>query len=179
MERVGLFWYVRPLPVAACLRLRWQGGTATERNARVLAEALCRKDGRRVFGDMREVLKLGEGCIERLAGRWLAMSLRENPPPTAERVSRRMEALRGDGLGRLAGMLGIWKIPVYDWELTELAAGILLEEERILAGLCPNCRVAAEAGNCLYCGETVPVMERNEGFDETAFLALKEGRGHD
>ena len=179
MERVGLLWYVRPLSTAACLRLRRQGGLAAERNARVLAEALCCKDGRRVFGDVGDVLRLGERRVERLARRWLAMSLRENPPPTAQRVARRMEELRGDGLGRLAGTLGVWKAPVYDWELTELAAGILLEEERILAELCPNCRAAAEAGNCLCCGEAVPIVERNEGFDEAAFLALKEVQEHD
>ena len=171
---MGLFWYVRPLPTAVCRRLRRQGGSVAERNAAVLAEALCRKDGRRVFGAAQEVLRLGERRVEQLAERWLAMSLRENPPPSAERVEQRMAELRGDGLGRLAGTLGLWRRPVYDWELTEFAAEVLLEEERILAELCPACRRAAEAGGCLCCGEAVPQLERNEGFDEAAFLALKE-----
>jgi len=176
LERVGLFWYVRPLPTAVCQRLRSRGGSSAERNAAVLAYALCRKDGRAVFGDAQDVLRLGERRIERLAQRWLAMSLRDNPPPTAARVERRMAELRSDGAGQLAGALGLWRWAVYDWELTELAAAVLLEEERILAGLCPVCRAAASGGNCLCCGEAVPEMERNEAFDEAAFLALKEGR---
>ena len=179
MERAGLFWYVKPLPTAVCLRLRSQGGSALERNAAVLAQALCRKDGRVVFPDVGDVLRLGERRIERLAQRWLAMSLRDNPPPTAARVERRMAQLRSDGLGRLAGVLGLWRKPVFDWELTELAAAVLLEEEQVLGQLCPACRVAASGGACLCCGETVPEMEQNEGFDEAVFLALKEGQADD
>lgn len=152
MERVNVLWYLREITAEEGLRLRAMQGSALERNAALLAMALCNRRGQAVFCNAQELRRwLSPARIERYSLQWLRMKLREDPPTTREAVQARMQALVEDPLARLQVRLGGWRVR-YDRDVTELCAHWLLDAE----------------------GEAPPVEQQNAQFDLTRFLQRKE-----
>lgn len=175
-QRVSLFWQVKALDMKQCQWLRRQKGDARVRNARLLALALCDRFGRQVFQSGKSVQRwLTAGQIERYALVWLRLMQAQCPPATLTNVQRRMEELRSDGAARLQHRLSP-AVPLrFEHELLDSAAHVLLDEEELLARLCPACRAQAEGGGCLVCGAKTMQGAYNAAFDEAQFERLKGG----
>lgn len=177
-QAVSLFWQVKLLDMQQCRWLRRLGGNARERNARLLALALCDRFGRPVFQSAGSVQRWLTGWqIERYALAWLRLMQAQCPPLTLARVETRMETLRRDGAARLQHQLSPARVLRYESELLDEAALLLLDEEEALARLCPACRVQAERRGCPVCGADGVQGGYNAGFDEERFARLRGGEG--
>lgn len=165
-----------------------EGDRALCSNACLLARALVR-EGEPVYPSGGAVLEdLSPEEIESLAKTWADFDRRENPGLTAsvDRVEELKEKLKTLPQERLK-----WKVlrafgalpteerakAMTGRDFLWCALHLLLDEEEVLARLCPTCRAQAQEEHCPVCGGQPGELcaETNGAFDWERFQALREG----
>lgn len=151
------------------------------RNACLVARAAYRRN-RRCFRDGKQVLHaLSSEQIAAMAQRYLDLCRQSDFAAAADRAQLLAEG-RQDAMERLR-----WKIlkcfgvlpseararEMTGGDLLYCALQLALDQEETLAGLCPDCRAAAQTPHCTACA--APMPEENPKFDPQRFEELRHG----